>query len=415
VLAAETWLMLGERDRARSLVEAHADAMAHDTRGAAVLELVGSPQAPDLLPSGRPSLLRLSRRLARGDFAAADLAALLGHRFQTWLRTPELHLLFFSALIATDSARALRFLNRFLALHGLRACTSLGAPGSANLLEQLHFAPRGAATAAGPLVSVLMAAHNSASTIGYAIDSLLNQSYQPIEILVGDDASDDATFEILKQRALTEPRLRVFRSARNQGPYYLKNALAQRARGELFTFHDADDLALPDRIARQVQALNGASKVACIANFARITSNGSFVFFKDQKAVRLGMVTLMLSRRAFEAVGPFRSARVGADLELYAALRAHFGPEATARVRAPLMLGLASPHSATRAPGTESLDDGYRSAARRAYSELVCAKYTRRDATISSQTIDSRLRATGNYADAAELCDPASQEPTLAE
>jgi hypothetical protein len=411
VLAAETLLMLGERERARSIADAHAETWVRDARGVAVLELVGSPQAPEFLPDGRPSLLRLSRRLARGELTAEQLARQIGVRGRVWWRTPDLHLLFFSALIAGDSSRALRFMNRFLALHGLSACTSVGEPGSgSNVLGQLRFARRQTSGTTGPLVSVLIAARDAAHTIGYAIDSLLNQSYQSLEILVGDDASNDDTLKILKQRWPFEPRLRLFRSARKQGPYNVKNALAQQARGELLTFHDADDLALPDRIARQVKQLRQPGNVACIANFARIRPNGSFVFFKDQRTVRLGMVTLMLSRRAFEAVGPFRSARVGADLELYAALRARFGPEAIARIRAPVMLGLWSPGSATLAGGTESLNDGYRSLARRAYSELICARYSLRDLTISNQTMDLRLRATGNYVDAAEIEELTSQE-----
>jgi hypothetical protein len=405
-LAAETLLMLGERERARSIADTHADGLAKNVRGAAVLELVGSPHAPDFLPDGRPSLLRLSRRLSRGELAAEELAELIGASRRTWLRNPELHLLFFSALLAGDSARALRFLNRFLALHGIPASASLVDPGSTgNVLGHLRFARDAApATASGgPLVSVLVTARNAAGTVGYAVDSLLNQSYPSLEVLVGDDASDDDTLEILKRRAVREPRLRLFRSVRNQGTYNLKNALSQHARGELLTFHDADDLALPDRIARQVERLRTSGKVACIANFARIRPNGSFVFFPDQKTVRLGMVTLMLTRRAFEAVGPFRPARVGADLELFAAARARFGSDAIARVRAPVMLGLLSPSSATLRSGTESLDDGYRSPLRRAYSELVLSSYSRPGAPIFGQNIEARLRETGNYIDAADV------------
>jgi len=410
VLALEALLMLGDRTRARSIADEHADALARDGRGAAVLELVGSPRAPDFLADGRPNLLRLSHRLARGELGALQLAKLAGSR-RIWLRTPELHLLFFSALRGTDAPRALRFLNRFLALHDLSPCASLSARGvGKTTLEELRF-EQSERPVTGPLVSILMTARDAADTIVYAVESLLNQSYRRIEILVGDDASRDDTLGTLRQRWPGEARLRVFRSARNQGTYNLKSALAQHARGELLTFHDADDLALPDRIERQVHQLRQPGKVACIANFARVKADGSFVFFKDQRTVRLGMVTLMLRRRAFDLVGPFRSAKVGADHELYAALRERFGPDAIGRLRTPVMLALWSAGSATLGTGTESLGDGYRSAARRAYSELVCARFTRRDPAITAAVIDSRLRATGNYVDAAEIVEVAAMNP----
>lgn len=404
VLAAETLLMLGDLDRARRIADDNPDAMSRDARGASVLELVGFPRAPDFLPGGRPNLLRLSHRLARGELGARELVELLGSR-RTWLRTPDLELLFFSSLIASDAPRAARFLSRFFARHGLPAATLSEANGSEDhVLSRMHF-PRGEARSVhGPLVSVLMPAYNAASTIGYAVRSLFNQSYASLEVLVGDDASDDATLDILKARWPSEPRLRLFRSARNQGSYNVRNALVQRARGRFVTFHDADDLAFPDRIARQVAALGASGAVACVANFARVDRAGAFRFFKDQRAVRLGLVTLLLERRAFDEAGPFRSARVGADLELYTALQARFGPSRVRRIRSPLMFGLWSEQSVTRAAGTESLEDGYRSPPRRAYGELIVARY-RTGVLGSNERLDERLREVGNYIEPAPLIE----------
>jgi glycosyltransferase involved in cell wall biosynthesis len=250
-----------------------------------------------------------------------------------------------------------------------------------------------------------VATRNSAATIEYAIESLLAQSYRELEILVGDDASDDETLPLLHDRFGREPRVRLFRSSRQQGSYNLRNALAHRALGEYVTFHDADDLALPDRIARQVAQLARPGVMACVGNFARVTAEGSFVFFKDQKATRLCPVSLMLERRTFGAVGPFRSAKVGADLELYAALCARFGPRGVSRLRAPLMLGLSAPGSATRSSGSEAMVDAYRSPARRAYSELVFAQGHSRRRSFTDSEVDERLRATGNFIDSAELLE----------
>jgi glycosyltransferase involved in cell wall biosynthesis len=250
---------------------------------------------------------------------------------------------------------------------------------------------------------VVVAAHDAARTVGYAVASLLAQSYENLELLVGDDASSDGTLEVLKARFSNEPRVRLFRSSQNQGAYNLRNALAARARGELLTFHDADDLALPNRIASQVEQLRDARVTACIGNFVRVRPQGSFVFFRDQKASRMCAVSLMLPRQTFAKLGPFRSARFGADHELFETLRARLGEHAIGRVRAPLLLGLAAPGSATRTAGGEALENGYRSPARRAYSELVFAQHQPDGARPTSQDVDARLRATGNYQTPSEL------------
>lgn len=197
--------------------------------------------------------------------------------------------------------------------------------------------------------------------------------------------------------------MRVFRSASNQGAYNLRNALAKRARGEILTFHDADDFSLPQRIARQVQVLREPGVVACVANWVRVRTDGSFVFHWDQKATRLALASLMLTRAAFEAVGPFRSARFGADLELYTRLTSHFGARRVGRLRAPLLFGLWSPSSATRAPGAESLEDGYRSPARRRYSELIASQRGTIVVGVSEQVINATLVDMGNFVRAQDL------------
>ncbi|MGR6648211.1 glycosyltransferase family 2 protein, partial [Avibacterium paragallinarum] len=103
-----------------------------------------------------------------------------------------------------------------------------------------------------PLVSIVMSAYNSQDTIEYAINSLLNQSYPNIEIVVCDDCSKDNTFAILKDMELKNSKIRVYQSIKNQGTYNIRNEMIKLAKGEYITFHDSDDFALPTRIDEQV-------------------------------------------------------------------------------------------------------------------------------------------------------------------
>lgn len=369
--------------------------------GATLLTLLGE-RARAWLPDGEPDLLWLSRSIESRQLDAAELAALLAnHRFR-WQRAPEVLLLFWSALWPQEPRRALGFLNRFLRQSGAPEVLSAPSPEQDNVLCQLansRFAPR----RAGPLVSIIVAAYNAEKTLAYALDSLLSQTHQSFEILLGDDGSEDRTLDVMLRYA-SEGRVRLFRSARNQGAYNLRNALAARARSDLLTFHDADDLALATRIELQARSLHRARVVGCVTSWLRMRPAGDVVFFKNQKATRLSRVSLMVRRDVFEAVGRFRSARFGADEELQRRIVWRFGDAAIARIKPPLTLSSWSESSVTRRPGSEALEDGYRSPARRAYAELILRKYVA-GATVPDESIDEQLRETGNYVEPQELLE----------
>jgi hypothetical protein len=403
-LFLEALLLSGARDKARRLARLRLNALRQDPAGKTILELLELDEGDTWLTRSHPNLLLLSRRIAGSELSADVLAELIPRRLGTWLRTPELHLLFYNALLATEPVRAARFLSRYFELYGLPGCYWDQPAAVCGMLEGLRFR-QPAPISTGPAVSILVAAYRASQTLGLALDSLLRQSYRCIEVLVADDASDDGSLEFLRARYGEDPRVRIFRSVRNQGAYNTRNALAARARGELLTFHDADDVALPTRIEQQVQVIQRHGAMASVTNWLRVTPQGQVVFFKNQKASRLSLVSLMLQRRAFDAVGRFRSARFGADLELYEAVRFHFGARNVARIATPQTLGLWSMTSMTRSQGSEALQDGYRSPARRLYSELVFAQYLSETSPPSSRVVDERLRTSGNYAEPSELIE----------
>jgi hypothetical protein len=102
---------------------------------------------------------------------------------------------------------------------------------------------------AAPLISVIMPACNAAPHIGEAIRSLLDQSFDAFEVLVIDDGSTDDTARIAASFA--DPRVRVFRHPVNLGIAAATNLGMAMARGDLLARLDADDTAMPDRLATQ--------------------------------------------------------------------------------------------------------------------------------------------------------------------
>ena len=110
------------------------------------------------------------------------------------------------------------------------------------------------APAAPPLVSVVMPAFNAERYIAAAMDSVLAQTWDKLELFVVDDGSTDGTAHVARQIAARDGRVRYhWQENRNQGA--ARNAGLGRAAGELVAFMDADDLWLPDKLRAQIGVL----------------------------------------------------------------------------------------------------------------------------------------------------------------
>lgn len=99
------------------------------------------------------------------------------------------------------------------------------------------------------LVSVILPVYNAERYVVQSLESVLAQSYRPIEIIVVDDGSTDRSGELAQQFPV-----RYFRQA-NGGPGAARNLGLAQARGELIAFQDADDLWTPDKLSVQLEYL----------------------------------------------------------------------------------------------------------------------------------------------------------------
>jgi len=104
-----------------------------------------------------------------------------------------------------------------------------------------------------PLVSVIMATFNEpVEHLRSAVESILEQTYQHIELLIADDSTDTATIKAIDVIAASDARIIVIRQQQKMGFVQAINTALSEAKGELIARMDADDIALPDRIANQV-------------------------------------------------------------------------------------------------------------------------------------------------------------------
>jgi glycosyltransferase involved in cell wall biosynthesis len=113
-----------------------------------------------------------------------------------------------------------------------------------------------------PRVTVLLAVCNDEPFIGEAVRSVLGQTFRDFALLVIDDASDDGTAETLA--AVRDPRLTVVRNEQNLGLTASLNRGLALAESEYVARLDADDLAFPERLRRQVDYLDAHPEVGVV-------------------------------------------------------------------------------------------------------------------------------------------------------
>ncbi len=103
-----------------------------------------------------------------------------------------------------------------------------------------------------------MPAFNSERTIRYAIESVLFQTVEAIEVLVWDDASTDQTSAVVE--AIGDSRVRLFRNRKNLGPGPTRDLAIEEASGDWIAFLDADDAWVPHRLERLLEAADGSDR-----------------------------------------------------------------------------------------------------------------------------------------------------------
>ena len=124
--------------------------------------------------------------------------------------------------------------------------------------------PPAVESAGWPRVSIGVPVFNGARYLEDCLESLVNQTYQDLEILISDNASTDSTPAICRAYQERDPRIRYHRQPTNIGAAANYNFLVQSSSGELFKWAAHDDVCAPDLVERCVDALD-ASPTAVLA------------------------------------------------------------------------------------------------------------------------------------------------------
>jgi hypothetical protein len=215
-----------------------------------------------------------------------------------------------------------------------------------------------------PRICVLMPARDAAATVGGAARSILRQTVRDLALVAVDDGSTDATPEELERLAERDPRLRVVRGPGAGIARALERGLAL-CDAELVARMDADDLAHPRRLERQLAALEAAPALWAVGSqvraFPRRDVRGGMLRYvawvnglTTPELVRRDLLVeaplvhpaSTLRRAALERLGGWRDGPFPEDYDLW--LRAAEAGGALTNVAEPLLLWRESPARATR-------------------------------------------------------------------
>jgi glycosyltransferase involved in cell wall biosynthesis len=171
-----------------------------------------------------------------------------------------------------------------------------------------------------------MPARNVEAWAEQAVRSILGQSFADFELVILDDASEDQTRSILRQLAAEDARIRLFEKDSRLGPVGSSNFVVEQTRAPVVARMDADDVAVPERLARQMAALaarpdavlvgalaetiDGSGRTVRPANYVPLTRPSEMAPFPHP--------SIMFRKAAFDRVGGYRpGAAKWEDIDLY--------------------------------------------------------------------------------------------------
>lgn len=105
------------------------------------------------------------------------------------------------------------------------------------------------------LISVLLSVHNDEINIRKAIESILTQEYENIELLLLDDASTDNTYNVCEEYSYIDNRIKLFKNSENQGLTKSLNKLIKKSNGVFIARQDSDDISYKNRLMDQYNFL----------------------------------------------------------------------------------------------------------------------------------------------------------------
>jgi glycosyltransferase involved in cell wall biosynthesis len=171
------------------------------------------------------------------------------------------------------------------------------------------------------MISVVIPAYNREVYIGEAVESVLAQEHRPIEIIVVDDGSDDATGDVVGRY---DDVLCIRRE--QGGAAAARNTGVEHAQGDLLAFLDSDDRWLPDKLERQLAARSRQPDAEIVLGYVEhflspdlSAAESARLVCPDRPAPGFCVGTMLVPTKVFLDIGPFdETLKVGEFVDWYA-------------------------------------------------------------------------------------------------
>lgn len=185
-----------------------------------------------------------------------------------------------------------------------------------------------------PTISVLIPCHNAAPWLQEAITSIKNQTFRDIEIIVYDDGSTDESRIIIDHLAASDPRIIAMGQSFNCGIAFALNAMLRQASGAYIARMDGDDISLPRRLERQLNALKSGNTDLCGTWFEEFGEgiSRSVRWHTNAEEIKAALLfqntichpTVMAKRELFETFYYRKDYELAEDYDLFARASSRF-------------------------------------------------------------------------------------------
>ncbi|UNK47346.1 glycosyltransferase [Arthrobacter sulfonylureivorans] len=225
-----------------------------------------------------------------------------------------------------------------------------------------------------PLVTVIMPIYEPSDATNSAVDSLLQQTWRNLEIIMIDDCSPEQDADgyatpyrkQLQELAERDPRIRLVLNEVNRGSYSVRNEALDLATGDLITVADKDDWHHPQQIELQVRDFLAApDRVANMTNWVRVDEQLTLMLRSATgRVVYPSMASLMFRRDpVLKDLGYWDTVRKSGDSEFKSRIENYYGITVEPITKAPLAFALMDGANLTR----DDMGVGYLAPERRAY------------------------------------------------
>jgi len=153
------------------------------------------------------------------------------------------------------------------------------------------------------LVSVVIPVYNAEKTLRTCVESVLNQEYQKIEIILVNDGSKDESVKIIKEYKELFPNKIVFLTQPNSGAGRARNYGLDKANGYYIIFVDSDDYVDPSYVVKLVEELDKNNAECVVSGFRRVSKTGEILYTRKISHQEWGKYsTILMCGRAFKVL-----------------------------------------------------------------------------------------------------------------